>query len=1128
MNIEKALQTASAFYRKGDLSQAEQIFKKIREKKPNQQDALHFLGLISFLKRDFDLAIAYFQKELEHNPMSTDAYNNLGLSLHGKGEVEKAILAYQSALKYAPNNSLAFYNLANAYKDIHNFDEAIVYYQKSIQQDPQFAEAYSNLGIVYIARGKIDEAVSCYQKALQINPHLAEVYNNLGFALQKKNLIEEAISCYQKALHFNPNLADAYNNLGNIFRTKGSFDKAIQYFQKSIQLSPASSNTYVNLANTYKEINQTEKAIHYYQKAIELNPDLPEAHADLGDILREQGAVDKAIEHFRKALQSNASDPKVLNNYGLALYDKGDPDGAISYYQKAIELEPRLVEAYNNYGLSLLEKGYPDKALDAYQRAITFKPEVPDTHLNMALVLLLKGDFKQGWAEYEWRWKAKAFMSQKFNFNQPQWDGSNISDKTILLHAEQGIGDTIQFVRYVLRVRQLGGKVITACREELKSLLVNDKHFGNVVSFQDPIPDFDVHCPLLSLPFIFHTAIETIPAEMPYITADTAFINRWRDKIQPDNSFKIGVVWSGNPKYKRDRVRSCSLATFAPLAEYHGITFYSLQKGAGADQAKHPPAGMKLIDLTDEINDFSDTAALIAHLDLVISVDTAVAHLAGAMGKPVWILLPFVPDWRWMLDRKDSPWYPTMKLFRQPKPGDWNSVIDHMVEELSRITNEGYSNKKESFFSPITHQEKTSINTNTANEYFNLGIDLKKKGQIEQAIACYKQAIQYDIQYVEAYNNLGTALVENNQIDEAVFFFNKALQLKPDLVPAHCNLGNALRDKGNLDEAITCYERALSYDQDFVDAHWNMSLALLLKGTFERGWKEYEWRWKTEEFLGHRCNYPHPLWDGSDIKGKTILLHQEQGFGDAIQFIRYATFVKQYGAKVIFGCHKELKALLRNVRGIDHITAYGEILPEFHVRCRLLSLPRIFNTTLDTIPAEIPYIEADPFLIKKWEKIMRYNDYQHRIGIVWAGSPDHERDRFRSVPLEALSPLSQGNDILFYSLQKGVAAELGKNPPAGMKLIDLTEQINDFSDTAALIAQLDLVISVDTAVAHLAGAMGKPVWTLLPFVPDWRWQLDRADSPWYPTMRLFRQPASGDWDSVIISVKEELAKNFTQ
>jgi hypothetical protein len=304
----------------------------------------------------------------------------------------------------------------------------------------------------------------------------------------------------------------------------------------------------------------------------------------------------------------------------------------------------------------------------------------------MSFALLLSGDFKKGWKEYEWRCKCKEATSLRRSFSQPQWDGSNIRGLTILLHFEQGFGDTIQFIRYVPLIAQQGAEVIIWCQEALASLLQNVKGIKQVFVKGKQIPQFDVHCPLASLPFVFDTALESIPAIVPYISVDSLLVQKWFNKIQHDNSkLKIGLVWSGNPRYKADRYRSCSLDTFSPLTQFNEITLYSLQKGEAGEQAENPPEDMKLIDYTEDINDFSDTAALLENLDLIISVDTAVVHLAGALGKSVWTLVPFVPDWRWMLTRKDSPWYPTMRLFRQSSPGDWEPVIDSIEKELSEF-----------------------------------------------------------------------------------------------------------------------------------------------------------------------------------------------------------------------------------------------------------------------------------------------------------------------------------------------------------------------------------------------------------------------------------------------------------
>jgi hypothetical protein len=303
---------------------------------------------------------------------------------------------------------------------------------------------------------------------------------------------------------------------------------------------------------------------------------------------------------------------------------------------------------------------------------------------------LLAGNFERGWREYEWRWKLKDHRGHIFS--SAAWDGSDVSGRTVLLHAEQGFGDAIQFIRYAPLVAGRGARVVVQCPEELASLIGRVEGVEKVVADGGQLPDFDLQCPLLSLPRVFGTTLENIPVEIPYCTADALLSRKWKDRLQHEDSrFKIGLVWAGRTKAKRERGRTCSLALFSALAGFDGVIFYSLQKGEGAEQAKNPPENMELIDYTEEIHDFSDTAAFIGNLDLVISIDTAVSHLAGALGKPVWTLLPFAPDWRWMLNRDDSPWYPTMRLFRQPSPGDWEAVIKDIAGELGGLMNEALS-----------------------------------------------------------------------------------------------------------------------------------------------------------------------------------------------------------------------------------------------------------------------------------------------------------------------------------------------------------------------------------------------------------------------------------------------------
>jgi len=537
----------------------------------------------------------------------------------------------------------------NHYQD-GNFQQAENICKEILNVQIDNADALHLLGIIYYQLDDYDSAIEYIKKALQFSPAEADAYYNLGNALEAKGQIDEAITCYQKALEFDTNFAEAYNNLGHCFYDRGQLDDAITC----------------------------------YQKALRLNPKYPEAYNNLGYALHDKGQLDEAITCYQKALELDPNFAEAYTNMGLVFQDKGQLDEAISCYQKALQIDPDFAEAYNNLGHCFyLQQGHVDEAMTYFQKALQVNPNSAEAHWNMSLALLLQGNFKQGWKEYEWRWKLKRFRQR--NFSQPLWEGSDIAGRTILLHAEQGLGDTIQFIRYAPMVAQHGAKVIVECQRELMSLLKYTDGVQEVIAYGDPLPDFDVHCPLLSLPLVFGTTLDSIPAKIPYITVDPASGKKWKDKVLHDDSkLKIGLAWAGSAKEEKLRHRSCPLDMFYPLARLDNTTFYSLQKGDASKQVKNPPEGMKLIDYTEEINDFSDTAAFIENLDLIISVDTAVAHLAGALGRPIWTLLPFAVDSRWLLNREDSPWYPTMRLFRQSSPGDWETIIASLLNNLQK------------------------------------------------------------------------------------------------------------------------------------------------------------------------------------------------------------------------------------------------------------------------------------------------------------------------------------------------------------------------------------------------------------------------------------------------------------
>lgn len=535
-----------------------------------------------------------------------------------------------------------------------NLRQAEHIYKEILSFQPDNATALHFLGVIYYRYKNYDAATAHIRKALQLQPAYVEAYNNLGIILQELGELDEAIMCHQKAIHLNPAFIESCINLGNILQAKGLPDEALLYFQKALQMNPNLLELYINTGNIMQAKGLSDEAIRCYQKALELNPNCAGLYNNLGNVLLEKGQLDEAMLCF----------------------------------QKALEFDPNLVEPYINLGNILQAKGFPDEALACFQKAVQLSPNSAYTNYNLSLALLLSGNFREGLQKYEWRRKIKDLLYLQPDFSQPLWDGSDITGRTVLLLGEQGFGDIIQFIRYAPLVAQRNAKVIVVCHKELTSLIQNTDGISRVVGYGQQLPEFDVYCPLLSLPFIFSTTLESIPAKFPYIKANPSFTEKWRDIMRSDTSrLKIGIVWSGNPKNLKLRYKSSSLDMFSPFAQFDDISFYSLQKGEAAEQAKRAPKGLKLIDLTEEIQDFSDTAAFIGNLDLVISVDTAVAHLAGALGKPVWTLLPFMPDWRWLLNRQDSPWYPTMKLFRQFTSGDWKPVIAQMAKELAELCN---------------------------------------------------------------------------------------------------------------------------------------------------------------------------------------------------------------------------------------------------------------------------------------------------------------------------------------------------------------------------------------------------------------------------------------------------------
>ncbi|WP_129124761.1 tetratricopeptide repeat protein [Geomonas oryzae] len=858
-----------------------------------------------------------------------------------------------------------------------------------------------------------------------------------------------------------------------------------------------------------------------------------DARVNLGAILDETGRPLEALDEYRAALAAREGNPIALNNMGSTLFRLGRFAEAARQFRLALERMPDAPEIAIALGGALQRSGDLAGALACFRDLVRRRPDDADAHWNLALALLLAGDFKEGWSEYQWRWKRDSFTSPRRAFDVPAWDGAPLNGKRILVHGEQGYGDTIQFARYLPMVAQRGGVVIAECQSAaLVPIMETIPGVSETCVMGGELPHFDLETPLLSLPHIFGTELDTVPDRVPYLAPPPDRLARWREKLSGNPSLKVGLVWAGKPL--PDPFRSCPITELAPLGEVPGVTLYSLQVGEEGTKAHECPG---LVDLTAGIRDFGDTAALVAGLDLVVSVDTSVAHLAGGLGKPVWLLLPMAGDYRWLVTREDSPWYPTMRLFRQKRQGEWGEVVQRVRAALDgaalsfwegALARRPFDGTAHYFCGALLaatgKPREATVRLSKASQllhgrwepHYALAGALQQMGMMAEAREALEAALALERGAPLLHEAIGIARQMEGDLSGAAAGYREALRLDPSLVKARYNLATACKELGLFEEALEELREVVRRAPEHGDAHWNLAVLLLMHGDLAAGWREFPWRFKKSSGAPVRRFEGVPAWDGAPLAGRTLLLWGEQGAGDTLQFLRYAPLVAGSGGRLLVMVQSPaLVEIARSVDGVAGAFAGGDELPRFDLQASLMDLPGIFGTELGNIPNRVPYLQVDPVRLERCRSLVRA-DGTLRVGLVWRGNPAHNNDLNRSLPSSALAALAALSPVTFYSLQMG---EDGALP---LPVTDLTQAIHDYADTAALLSLLDLVISVDTSVAHLAGALGVPVWLLVPFVPDWRWMTGREDSPWYPTMRLFRQERAGDWDGVLSRLRAEL------
>ncbi|MEP6670567.1 MAG: tetratricopeptide repeat protein [Chthoniobacter sp.] len=541
-----------------------------------------------------------------------------------------------------------------------------------------------DLAVQHHQAGRLAEAEALYRQILAVQPQHADALHHLGVIAHQVGRHDLAVGWIQQAVTLNPGNPAAHGNLGEAWRALGRLDEAVAAYRGALGIRPDIPEVYNNLGNALKEQRRFDEAAAAYRHAILLQPLLAEAHSNLASVLTNQGRAEEAIAACRRALELKADFAEAHSNLGAALAELGRFDEAVVADQRALEIRPDLAETHRNLGDALIELGRYDEALAAFHRALEIRPGDADASFSQSLAWLLHGDFARGWPAYERRWEAHRLTRR--NFSQPLWDGAALPGARVLVYAEQGFGDAIQFIRYAELIAERGGQVIVECLPEMVELFRSARAVSEVVATGGTLPPFDVHVPMLSLPRIFQTTLEGIPRTAPYLSPDPGRRALWRERLGSDRTrLRVGVAWSGSPRHRHTRKRDLPFEKLTPRFRLESVEYFRLQVDDAAE-ANPPPSGISgMIDHREHIQDFADTAAFMAELDLIISVDTAVAHLAGALGRPVWTLLPFVPDWRWGLEREDTPWYPTMRLFRQPALGDWDTVVQRVAGELETM-----------------------------------------------------------------------------------------------------------------------------------------------------------------------------------------------------------------------------------------------------------------------------------------------------------------------------------------------------------------------------------------------------------------------------------------------------------
>jgi tetratricopeptide (TPR) repeat protein len=728
-DTRQALERGLGLHQAGRLNEAERLYRQILEIDPNHADGLHLLGVIAHETGHSEAAVDLIGKAITRNSQVADFHCNIGAALQALGRLAEAKAHFRRAIRLNPDHPESYNNFGNALRAEGRHAEAERQFRRALARRPGYPDAHYNLGNVLCDLGRTDEGIQHYQEAIGQQPEFAKAYYNLGAALSGQGKLADAVASYRQVVAFSPAWAEAHRKLAGLLRELGQPIEAEKAFRRANEIEPAASDGLLDWADVLAELGRKEEALqvrrqlcalapeqakHWFHLGLALqqerrpaeaqdaylrgeriDPDYPLLRNNLAATYLEQDRPEQALEILNTLGDDRPGNVLSLINLGIACRETFDLKRSVAMFERAIKADPNNPLAFSNYGLTLKELQRWGEAATMYERALAIDPDFVGARWNLAMLQLLRGDYAQGWVNHEARWEGSPELRgrNRGGLAQPEWQGQPLAGKTLFVWGEQGYGDALQFARYVPlmaeRVRREGGRMLYCCFGPLLGLLRRSFEGCFEAILPDtfsPMPDFDYHCPLLSLPLRFGTTLDAAPAQIPYLTLSEEKVEAWRQRLAGERRLKVGLVWSGKLSHQRNRLRSVGLDRYAAAFKaLRNVAFYALQFDAAQDIRRAQANGLHIADHTPEMADFDDSAAFMRNMDLIITVCTSAAHLAGAIAAPTWLLLDVNPHWVWLTERSDSPWYPTLTLYRQTAYRDWGPVMARVQADLTKL-----------------------------------------------------------------------------------------------------------------------------------------------------------------------------------------------------------------------------------------------------------------------------------------------------------------------------------------------------------------------------------------------------------------------------------------------------------